>query len=174
MKKKFAILLLVAVLFSCSDTPENIEIIDPTSIDKELIKIDRKFYDNQGNVESTTESFLESGKLISSSGHDISTNLQNRYVWEYNSNGLCNAIKHFDNNNAPVLEKEVLIEYDQQNRVSRIFEWNCVRDFTYNSNNTISQVATFTDSQITFTTTYFLNNNGQINTYSIITLVQQL
>lgn len=165
MKKKFAILLFVTVLFSCSDTLENIDTIDPASIDKELIKINTKFYDNQGNIESTTESLLESGKLISSRGHDISTNLQNKFVWEYNSDGLCNAIKFFDNNNAPVLEREILIEYDQQNRVSRISEWNRVRNFTYNANNTISQATTFIDSQITFNTTYFLNNNGQINKY---------
>tara|TARA_R110002073_G_scaffold89852_6_gene212511 strand:- start:28692 stop:29588 length:897 start_codon:yes stop_codon:yes gene_type:complete len=162
MKKILTLLIFFTTLLSCSDDSENFDLLTNTSTEKNLVRIESEGYNFAGAIAGKSVINIHSGKYQSGSTYDNDNTLRETFVQKYNSDGLCISKEHYDAKGIRLEKKDFTISYDAFNRISEIKEWNCVRKFTYFINNTITELITFTDSQNTKLSLYYLNDQGKI------------
>ncbi len=155
MKQLLSILLITFSIFGCSSDDSNI------STDKQLKKI-TSFSIKDGKEQKTAEHFFENGKEVS--GKLLLENQKTlEYSNTYNNLGLLIESKSKGGNILTDDETSTTeYSYDKKNRLIKITSSSFsskknTRDFSYNSDNTITGT-TFLGNNIT----YFLNNSGLI------------
>ncbi len=159
MKKTLYFIAIFTFFISCTKNEEAIDEIN----ELQLTKVESQYY-NQGTPTFSGTVNVESNKFQNSISYDVDMNITHQATWEYNTNGLVSSVLHFDGDGTPLTVSDYSIEYDSESRVSKIIEWNCVRDFTY-SGNMVSDVATFSNSSDIFTRNYLLNDENKIYQY---------
>lgn len=167
MKKNFYLIGIFAFILSLSSCSEATisELTDDSTIgstERGISSIESQFYDTSSGIASVkTIGTLENGKVVSSSSYEGGI-LTQRTELEYGSNGLFSAIRYFDGNNAPLLNQDYSVLYDDQDRVTRVTSQYSITEYSYNTNNTIKALITILSTQQEQEATFVLNEDGKI------------
>ncbi len=161
MKKNCYLIALVAIIFSCTTNNQT----SPTA-EKKIIKIEADQYYNGILEGKDVFVILDGKKLDSYTYYDTNQQVVSTIDWKYNANGLCTAEEHYDANTNTPSNDSSYAEYDSQNRIIKVTQWDRVIDFTYNSDTTITATTTLSaPSSLVWTSTYYTNSEGNIYKY---------
>lgn len=167
MKKTLYLIAIFTFLISCSEDEMNSIDIDGVGelTERNLTKIESQYYDTSSGVSANLGvTLLENGKIKEALSYENNI-LTKKYIYEYNSDGLVDQVLHFDGNNSSLADEDYTILYDPQNRISNIMYSNHTVEFVYNTDNTITRIASDATNSNLSTGIYSLNQNGKINKY---------
>lgn len=164
MKKNFFILLLLLVFSSCSESVDELDLLNNgSSTEKKLTLLESEVFDpNSGILTKIGVGFYEEGKLTTFLNYDSSQNLTEKTIYEYNQEKLLSSVSYFDEQGNSLIDKNYTINYDNQNRISEISELNYTRTFTYNIDNSITTTLTELGTTNIYTIQYYLNQNNKV------------
>ncbi len=164
LTKLITIGVLILLIFSC-DSDESV--IEKTG-EKELIKVEQKYY-TEGILSESYTYIIENKTLKESFSYDKDGLLTYNYKWFYDNSGKTTSVKGFSADKTLIQDASFI--YDELGRITKNVNkqdnltLTVTREFTYNQDNTITSLSNYESDDESGSLpfkTFFINNHGLI------------